>query len=343
MASPVEAPARVFVIAEAGVNHNGDPELARKLVQAAADAGADAVKFQAFRTDRLVRGDAPKAEYQKRTTGETGGQHGMLERLELSPQAFAGLADRARARGIEFMATPFDEDSADLLERLGMARFKIGSGDITHLPLLRHVARKGRPVILSTGMSALEDVQGALDAVRAAGAGDVCLLHCVSDYPTKAADANLRVMETLRERFRVPVGFSDHTEGAAVAVAAAALGAAVLEKHLTLDRSLPGPDHRASLEPAGLRDMVRAVREAAAARGDGVKRLTEGEVATARVARRSLVAAQALPAGTLLQAGHLAAKRPADGLSPMEFDRVVGRRLRVAVDRDAPITWDLLA
>ncbi len=333
----------IFIIAEAGVNHNGDLELARRLVDLAAEAGADAVKFQTFRADTLVRRDAPKADYQKETTGTAEGQYEMLRGLELSEQAHRDLAERCRARGIEFLSTPFDEDSADLLERIGVRRFKIGSGEISNLFLLRHVAAKRKPVILSTGMSTLDDVDAALRTLRDGGASDVKLLHCVSDYPTRPQDANLRVMETLRRRFGVPVGFSDHTQGLSVPLAAAALGAEVLEKHITLDRSLPGPDHRASLDPAALRGLVQGVREVEAALGTGEKTLTTGEASTQKVARRSLVAVSDLPAGTALERRHLAAKRPGTGISPMELDRVVGRRLKNAVSKDSMIGWNDLA
>lgn len=333
---------RVFVIAEAGVNHNGSPELAERLVDIAAEAGADAVKFQSFQASTLVRKDAPKAEYQKETTGSGGSQHEMLQSLELSEDAHLRLARRCRERKIEFLSTPFDEASADLLERLGVGRYKIGSGEITNLLLLRHVAAKKKPVILSSGMSTLEEIGAALDALKSAGAPELTLLHCVSDYPTRPEDANLRVMETLRTRFGIPVGFSDHTVGIAVPIAAAALGAAVIEKHFTTDRKLPGPDHRASLEPGELRDMVQGIRNAERAIGDGQKKLTPGEASTRLVARRSLVAAEDLSEGTVLERRHLAAKRPGTGLSPMELDRVLGRRLRRSVERDGMIGWDFL-
>lgn len=334
---------RVYVIAEVGVNHNGDPDLARRLVDASAAAGADAVKFQTFHADTLVLKDAPKAYYQKLATGAAEGQHEMLRRLELPEEVHRKLADQCRARGVEFLSTPFDEAAADLLERIGVARYKIGSGEITNLLLLRHVGAKGKPVILSTGMSTLDEVDAAVTALRGAGATEVRLLHCVSDYPTRPEDVNLRVMETLRVRFGVPVGLSDHTEGISVALAAVALGAVVIEKHVTLDRNLPGPDHRASLEPSELRAMIRGIRDVEAALGTAEKKLTGGEAATRQVARRSLVASSDLPAGTVLERRHLAAKRPGTGISPMELDRVVGRRLQRPAAKDAMIAWDDLA
>jgi N-acetylneuraminate synthase/N,N'-diacetyllegionaminate synthase len=329
----------VFVIAEAGVNHNGDPVRAEELVDIAARAGADAVKFQTFRAAHLVQEDAPKAPYQKETTGSAESQYEMLRKLELSEAAHESLAQRCRERGLEFLSTPFDPASADLLERLGVARYKIASGEITNLPLLLHVGSKGKPVILSTGMSSLEEIGAALGSLRSAGAPGVTLLHCVSDYPTRPEDVNLRVMETLRSRFGVPVGFSDHTSGIAVPIAAAALGATVIEKHFTTDRKLPGPDHRASLEPGELAAMVRGIRDAEKALGDGHRRLTPGEISTRPIARRSLVAAEDLPPGTVVEARHLTARRPGTGISPMEIDRLVGRRLKTAVRKDSMITW----
>jgi N-acetylneuraminate synthase/N,N'-diacetyllegionaminate synthase len=334
---------RTFIIAEAGVNHNGDLEFARRLVDLAADAGADAVKFQSFRADTLARRDAPKAEYQKVTTGTSEGQYEMLRRLELSEDAHRDLAERCRSANIEFMSTPFDEPSADLLERIGVRRYKIASGEITNLFLLRHIAGKRKPVILSTGMSSLADIEAALQALHSAGAQAVSLLHCVSDYPTRPEDVNLRVMQTLKAKFKTPVGLSDHTQGTAVALAAVALGAEVIEKHVTLDRTLPGPDHQASLDPSGLREMIRGIREIEAALGSEEKTLTPGEASTQRVARRSLVLRAELAAGTVLQAAHLTAKRPGTGISPMELDRVVGRKLKRSMPADALVSWDDLA
>jgi len=328
---------RIFIIAEAGVNHNGDLALARRLVEVAATAGADALKFQTFRADALVRIDAPKAGYQVETTGDGESQYEMLRKLELGEEAHMELACLCREAGIEFLSTPFDETAVDLLARIGVVRYKIASGEITNLLLLRHIAAKGRPVILSTGMSRLEEIGAALAALRAAGAVDVTLLHCVSDYPTRAEDVNLRVMDALRERFGVPVGFSDHTRGITVAIAAAARGAVAIEKHFTLDRSLPGPDHRASLEPEELKKMIASIREVERALGDGVKRLTMTEIDTQKVARKSLVAREGLPAGTVLLLDHLAAKRPASGLSPMELDALLGRRLKRPIRRDEDV------
>jgi N-acetylneuraminate synthase len=329
-----------LIIAEVGVNHNGDLGRALELVDRSAAAGADAVKFQTFRADALVHRDAPKAEYQIAATGAAESQYDMLRKLELSEDAHRKLASRCAERRIEFLSTPFDEDSADLLGRIGVARYKVGSGEITNLFLLRHVAAKRRPVILSTGMSTVDEVDAAVKVLRTGGSGDVTLLHCVSDYPTRPEDVNLRVMGTLRNRFGVPVGLSDHTTGIAVSLAAAALGAAVIEKHVTLDRGLPGPDHRASLEPGELAELVKGVRQIEVALGSPEKTLTAGERSTVKVARRSLVAAQALAAGAVVERRHLAAKRPGTGISPMDVDKVVGRTLKRDVEKDAILAWD---
>lgn len=316
-----------FIIAEAGVNHNGDLDLARKLVDVAADAGADAVKFQTFSADRLVTMDAPQAEYQIRNTGKDEGQYAMLKRLELSSNAHQELMNHCAERGILFLSTPFDEESADFLEQLGLPAFKIPSGEITNTPFLQHVARKGRPMIVSTGMSTLEEVRQAVAAIRATGNPPLALLHCVSNYPADPRDVNLRAMATMQDALGVPVGYSDHTMGQEVALAAVALGACVLEKHFTLDRNLPGPDHKASLEPDEFIALIRRVRTIEEALGDGGKRCMPSEEGTKRVARKSLFAAMDVPAGTPLEYAHLAVRRPGDGLAPTEQDKLLGKVL----------------
>ena len=331
-----------FVIAEAGVNHNGDLELARRLVDAAAEAGADAVKFQTFSADRLATAAAPQADYQRRNTGIEESQRAMLHRLELTAEAHRELMARCRERGILFLSSPFDEDSADFLEELGVPAFKIPSGELTNVPFLAHVARKGRPLIVSTGMATLDEVRPAVETIRQAGSPPLALLHCVSSYPAQPADVNLRAMATLREAFAVPVGFSDHTAGTDIALAAVALGANILEKHLTLDRTLPGPDHLASLEPDEWIAMVVALRRIEAALGDGRKRPAPSEADAARVARKSLVAAGDLPAGCVLRRDHLAIRRPGTGLPPGRLESVLGRRLRRALAAGAVLTEDLL-
>jgi N-acetylneuraminate synthase len=332
-----------FVIAEAGVNHNGDVEIAERLVAVAAAAGADAVKFQTFAAERLATTQAPKAEYQ-REAGDAGeSQYEMLRRLELSPDAHRRLMERCRQQGVLFLSTPFDEQCADLLEELGVAAFKLPSGEVTNLPFLSHVAQKGRPLIISTGMSSLADVERAVQCVEESGNPDFVLLHCVSSYPAAAVDANLRAMRTLAEAFGKPVGFSDHTEGLEVALAAVALGACVIEKHLTLDRTLAGPDHRASAEPTEFAALVQGIRRVEQALGDGRKRPRPSEAAVAVAARRSLVAARDLSAGTLLTEDLILSLRPGTGLPPSRRPELVGRRLRVAVAAGTLLTLEMLA
>ena len=332
-----------FVVAEAGVNHNGEPEKTFRLVDAAVRAGADAVKFQTFTAEQLATRDAPKAGYQAEVTGSGESQFEMLRRLELSAEAHRELLAYSRQHGILFMSTPFGEDSADLLDELGIAVFKIPSGEITNLPFLAHVARKGKPMIISTGMATLGEVETAMRVVRDAGARDLVLLHCVSNYPARPSDVNLRAMETMAAVFEVPVGYSDHTAGMEVALAAVALGACVLEKHVTLDRSLPGPDHRASLEPAEFAALVTGIRTVEGALGNGCKEPAASEAEMAAVARKSLVAARHIPAGSKLTEEMLAAKRPGTGLPPAMRSQLLGR----VVSRDIPagtlLTLDMIA
>lgn len=336
-----------LIIAEAGVNHNGDLDRALAMVDAAAQAGADVVKFQTFRPAELVTAAAPKAEYQKASDGE-GGQLEMLQRLELSEDAHFRLLSRCRERNIAFMSTPFDLPSLDFLVRLGVDTLKVPSGEITNAPLLLAAARTGKPIILSTGMSDLDDVGQAL-GVLAFGYGAaantapgeaafrlalarhghlledrVTLLHCTTEYPAPVSEANLRAMATMAQAFGLKVGFSDHTRGIAVAIAAAALGAEVIEKHFTLDRTLPGPDHKASLEPDELAMLVAGVRDAFAALGDGVKVASPSEGKNRTVVRKSVVALAAIPAGTPFTTENIGVKRPGGGLSPMAFWSLLG-------------------
>jgi N,N'-diacetyllegionaminate synthase len=314
-----------FVVAEAGVNHNGSVEMALQLVDAAAEAGADAVKFQTFRAEAVVLSDAPQAAYQ-RARAPAGSQLEMLRRLELPADAWPSLMARAGERGIAFLSTPFDIGSVALLAELGVPAFKIGSGDLPNLVLLRAVAAHGRPVLLSTGMADMAEVEAAVDDLRRHGDPPLVLLQCTSAYPAPAEDANLRAMATLRDRFGVPVGYSDHTLGISTATAAAALGAAMIEKHLTLDRSLPGPDHAASLEPSAFRELVGAVRDAWVALGDGTKAPRPPELDASHAARRSLVAGRAIARGAVLGADDIGAMRPAGGIPPLRLDELIGRR-----------------
>jgi N,N'-diacetyllegionaminate synthase len=319
-------PGKVFVIAEAGVNHNGSLELARQLVDAAADTGADAVKFQTFDPAALAAADAPMADYQRRAGVKASAQQELLAPLALPIEAWAELQARAAARGLVFLSTPFDDGSAAVLDRLDVPAFKVGSGELTNLPFLARLARRGRPLLVSTGMADMVEVAAAVDTIRRHGDVPLALLHCVSSYPAAPADANLRAIETLRRAFGVPVGWSDHTPGVELAIAAVGLGARLIEKHLTLDRTMAGPDHAASLEPAAFRAMVTGIRDAEAALGNGIKAAAAAEADVARVARRSLYWRTSLDRGAIVGAEDLDVLRPAGGMAPATFATVVGRR-----------------
>ena len=332
-----------FIIAEAGVNHNGSLDLALKLVDAARDAGADAVKFQTFRAESLATASAHKAAYQERTTSSAETQFDMLKRLELDAEAHRKLIDHCHSVGIQFLSSPFDLESADLLEKMGVPLYKIPSGEITNLPYLRHIARKGRPLIVSTGMCTLGEVEEAIQTLRDSGATDITLLHCVTEYPAPFDEINLRAMHTMHKAFGLPVGYSDHSPGIEIAIAAVALGAVVLEKHFTLDRSLPGPDHAASLEPAELKQMVSSIRHVHAALGNGIKAPAKCEIPNISVARKSLVAARSLVAGHRIETDDLAIKRPGNGIAPRQQQDLVGRTLRQDVKKDELLRWDHLA
>jgi N-acetylneuraminate synthase len=332
-----------FIIAEAGVNHNGDLALAHRLVDAAAATGANAVKFQTFKTERLVTAAAPKAQYQVETTGAAESQFDMLRRLELPAEAHRALLAHCADAGILFLSSAFDEESTDLLAALDVAAFKIGSGEITNWPLLEYIAAKGKPIILSTGMAYLGEVDAAVRAIRAAGCEQLALLHCLSSYPADPAEVNLRAMHTLAAAFGLPVGYSDHSLSMAVPLAAVALGACIIEKHFTLDKNLPGPDQRASADPAELAALVQGTRTIEAALGHGRKEPAPSEADTANVARKSLVAARDLPAGATLTAELIAIKRPGTGLPPSLRSHLVGRRTRVDVPAGALLTLEMLA
>lgn len=351
-----------FVIAEAGVNHNGDLELARQLVDAAAEAGADCVKFQTFKADKLASARAKKAAYQEQTTGAGESQLEMLRRLELSDAAHRELLDRCDARDITFLSTPFDHDSLRfLVGDLGLDRLKLGSGELTNGPLLLAAAQTGLPLILSTGMATMGEVRDALGVLafgwtgreeppsreafveawasvdgQAAVRDKLVLLQCTTEYPAPFADVNLRAMDTLAE-LGVVVGLSDHTPGIAMPIAAVARGARVIEKHFTLDKTMDGPDHRASLEPSELAAMVTGIRQVEAALGDGVKAPAESELGNRAIARKGIVAARAIAAGQVFRPGDLACKRPEAGLSPMRLWELLGRTARRTYDLDEPI------
>jgi len=317
---------KILIIAEAGVNHNGDISIAKELIDVAADSGADLVKFQTFKADSLVTKKAAKAEYQLKTSGSDESQHEMLSRLQLTEEMHRELIAHCKSRNIQFFSTGFDTESIDFLVSLGQDQFKIPSGEITNLPLLRHIGSLGKRVILSTGMSDLEEVGNALEVIIEAGTSKnrITVLHCTSEYPAPMVDINLRAMKSIQDSYDVAVGYSDHTIGTEVAIAAAALGATIIEKHFTLDRNLIGPDHQASLEPLELKSMITAIRNIEIAMGDGVKKLTPSESTNKLVSRKSIVAKGKIYKGELFTSENLTTKRPGTGISPMRWDELIG-------------------
>ena len=318
----------VIVIAEAGVNHNGDLDLAKRLVEIAAAAGADYVKFQTFNAERIGTRDASKAEYQNRTTDSLESQFNMLKKLELTPEMHIDLIDHCAKNAIKFLSTGFDIESVEMLVNLGQRLIKIPSGEITNYPYLRYVGSLQLPIILSTGMSTLKEIGEALDVLESSGSArsGITILHCTTEYPAPISEVNLRAIETIRSTFGVPVGYSDHTEGIDVSIGAVALGATVIEKHFTTSRSLPGPDHRASLEPDELAALISALRKMEVALGDGVKAPTASELGNIQVARRSIVARTSIRLGDFFSETNLTTKRPGGGISPMQWNKMVGKK-----------------
>lgn len=339
---------KVFIIAEAGVNHNGDIALAKKLIDIAAKAGVDAVKFQTFSTEKLISRFAKKAAYQKKGTRDTETQFEMAKRLELGFTDFRRLKTYTKKKGIIFLSTAFDFESADFLAGLDLPVFKIPSGEITHRAFLTHIAAKGKPILLSTGMSTLAEVDNAIrwimERERTVDVEDyfppLTLMHCVSNYPAAYENTNLRAIATMREAFKLPVGLSDHSEGIEIALAAVALGATVIEKHFTIDKSLEGPDHRASLDGDELSALVAGIRHIEAAMGDGIKRPVASEAEIALVARRSIVARCAITRGVKISPSMLTAKRPGTGIAPCDIHLVVGRTARRTIEEDQVIEWE---
>ena len=315
----------VYIIAEAGVNHNGDINLAYKLVDAAKAAGVDCIKFQTFKSENLVSHTAQKAEYQKAATGDSS-QQDMLKQLELSFGEFVSLKEYCDRKGICFLSTPFDFESIEFLNSIEMPFWKIPSGEVTNYPYLVALAKTGKPVVMSTGMCEIQEVEDAIAVLRENGTSDIKLLHCNTEYPTPYEDVNLRAMKTLRDAFGVEVGYSDHTKGIEVPIAAVAMGAAVIEKHFTLDRNMEGPDHKASLEPQELKQMVDSIRHIEAALGSGDKRPSPSEKKNMAVARKSIVAAARIKAGDILTEENITVKRPGNGICPMRWKEVLGTR-----------------
>lgn len=333
-----------FIIAEAGVNHNGDISLAKKLIEVAADMGADAVKFQTFKAEKLVLQDADKAEYQMKSTGSEESQYQMLKKLELTESNFEELKAYAEMKNIIFLSTPFDNESADFLDNIGVPLFKIGSGELTNLPLLQHIAKKNKPVILSTGMSTLGEIEEALYTLINGGLRDIIILHCITSYPAKAKEANLNVIKTLRSCFKLPVGLSDHTLGINVSLAARVLRACVIEKHFTLDKKLPGPDHGASLDPEELGALVNGVREIESALGDGIKKPTKEEENIKKFVRKKLVACVEIPRGTIIAEEMVMLKRVGteEGIDPKYLHSVLGKKTLQEIKNNSLIKWAMI-
>ncbi len=336
---------RTFIIAEAGVNHNGDIKIAKNLIDVAVEARADAIKFQTFKAENVVTSSTPKAKYQIKNMGADESQFEMLKKLELPASAYKELFAYCKEKNILFMSTPFDEESADFLDGMGMDIFKIPSGEITNKPLLQHIAAKGKPILLSTGMSYLGEVEKAVIWIneiwdRPDKKPELTLLHCVSNYPASEEDSNLLAMKTMEVAFGLPVGYSDHTLGVDIPIAAVAMGAKVIEKHFTLDRNLEGPDHKASLEPDELRAMISAIRKVEKALGDGIKKPAKNESELRKVARRSLVLTRDVKSGETITVNDVTSKRPGTGIEPEFLDFIAGMKVKKDILADSVLKWD---
>ncbi len=331
---------KTFIIAEAGVNHNGDIDIARKLIDVAVDAGADAVKFQTFNTDKLVTKNAPKADYQNKTTDKKESQYDMLKKLELSKEDHELLIDYCNDKNIQYMSTPFDFDSVDLLEKLGLEIYKIGSGDLTNILLLKYIAKLGKPMIVSTGMADIGEVEEAVNAIQETDNNKLILLHCVSNYPTTYEEVNLKAMDTMKQAFKLPVGYSDHTKGIEVPIAAVAMGAIVIEKHFTLDKNMEGPDHKASLNPEELSIMIKSIRNVEKSFGNGLKKPTKVEKENIKIVRKSLVINKAKKIGQIISKKDIDIKRPGIGIDPKFINIIIGMKLTNNIEADHLLTWE---
>ena len=317
---------RVCIIAEAGVNHNGNIYIAKKLITAAAEAKADIVKFQTFKAKNIVSKYAPKAEYQKETTCVSESQEAMLSTLELSQDEHLELIEHCKTCGIQFLSTPFDIDSINFLESIDMPFWKIPSGEITNLPYLIRLAKTGKDIVLSTGMCTLDEVRMAINTLKKYGSGEISVLHCTTEYPTPYKDVNLRAMTMMRDEFNVRIGYSDHTLGIEIPIAAVAMGATIIEKHFTLDKNMEGPDHKASLEPHELSAMVQAIRNIETALGSGIKTPSPSECKNIDIARKSIVAIRNIQAGEIFDESNITTKRPGNGISPMRWFEIIGKK-----------------
>lgn len=325
---------KVFIIAEAGVNHNGDINIAKRLIDVACEAHVDAIKFQTFKADKLVCKNADKAEYQKRTTNRTESQADMLKKFELDLDAHKELVDYCNKKKIIFLSTPFDMESIDLLEKLNMQVYKIPSGEITNYPYLKKIAGLNKKIILSTGMAYLNEVKQAVEVLNKNGAFDITVLHCTTEYPTPIKDVNLKAMLTMKKELNVEVGYSDHTLGIEVPIAAVAMGASVIEKHFTLDKNMEGPDHKASLDPKELKEMVIKIRNIEMALGDGIKIPSKSELKNISIVRKSIVANKYIEKGDIFTEKNITCKRPGYGVSPMEWKNVIGKKAKKDFSKD---------
>ena len=333
---------KTLIIAEAGVNHNGNFDLAKKLIDKAVEGGADIVKFQTCKAENVISRYADKAEYQKVTTGEADSQLEMVRKLMLTYEEYGKLKEYCDEKGIEFLSTAFDLPSVDYLHSIGMRRWKIPSGEITNLPLLIKIAKLHEPIIMSTGMSELSEVSDAVKVLKDNGAADITLLHCTTEYPAPYEDVNLKAMETMREAFDLPVGYSDHTKGLEIPVAAVAMGACVIEKHFTLDRNMEGPDHKASIEPDELKSMVDQIRHVEVAIGNGEKKVSASELKNQDIARKSIIAKMAIKAGDVFTEDNITTKRPGSGINPMRWFDLLGRTAKHDYEEDYLIEEDEL-
>lgn len=333
---------KTLIIAEAGVNHNGNFELAKQLVDKAVEGGADIVKFQTCKAENVISRYADKAEYQKVTTGEADSQLEMVRKLMLTYEEYGKLKEYCDEKGIEFLSTAFDLPSVDYLHSIGMRRWKIPSGEITNLPLLIKIAKLGEPIIMSTGMSELSEVADAIKVLKENGAGEITILHCTTEYPAPYEDVNLKAIDTMKETFGLPVGYSDHTKGLEIPVAAVARGACVIEKHFTLDRNMEGPDHKASIEPDELKQMVDMIRHVEVAIGDGIKKVSPSELKNQDIARKSIIAKTAIKAGDVFTEENITTKRPGSGINPMKWFNLLGKTAKHDYQEDYLIEEDEL-
>lgn len=330
----------VYIIAEAGVNHNGSLQIAKKMVDAAKEAGCDCIKFQTFSTDRIVTREAQKASYQINNTHNSGSQYEMLKKLELSFEEFYILKDYCKERSIDFLSTPFDEKSVDLLEQLHVTQYKISSGELTNKPLIQYIAHCNKRILLSTGMSDFDEISEAIQWIYETGNKEVILFHCTSNYPTPYNEVSMNCMVTMKEKFGLPIGYSDHTAGIEIAYMAVSLGATMIEKHFTLDKNMDGPDHKASLEPSELKKMVDGIRNIEQAFGNGIKQPTMSELSTKKAARKSLVFAEDIIVDTIITPEHITCKRPGTGIAPKMMQHFIGKKTVRNCLKDTLVTYE---